>query len=235
MSKSAAFTLIELLVVIAIVALLVALLLPSLQRAQELANRAVCNSNLRLIATACWLYANDNNGNPPRENRPGYQTNAEYPTFQYDAAPYWGGSFSAHVPKSKQPWYATRACPSYRVGKAPMTFQWKQAIAVNTRLCSVGGTGGRYRNILAIHLPSEMLITAENVYAYMPGNFWQDIVPTCIGKPHEGDVGIFPRHMGEGLNFGFLDGHARFFGFYRAPGGGGTFLPRNPRYSPDQP
>ena len=118
-----------------------------------------------------------------------------------------------------------------------MTFQWQQAIAVNNRLCTVGGEGiNHYRDILAIDLPSEMLITVENVYADMTGNFWQNIVPTCIGKPHEGSVGIFPRHMGDGLNFGFLDGHAQFFGFYRYPGTDtGTFLPRNPRFNPNHP
>ena len=51
-----AFTLIELLVVISIISLLVAILLPSLARARELANRAACASNLRGAGTAMVLY-----------------------------------------------------------------------------------------------------------------------------------------------------------------------------------
>ena len=63
--KRAAFTLIELLVVVSIIALLVAILIPSLTMSRELARRAVCASNQHQIGLGLWLYANDNNGNLP--------------------------------------------------------------------------------------------------------------------------------------------------------------------------
>jgi len=60
-----AFTLVHLLVLIAIIALLIALLLPTIQRMREQANLALCRDNLRKIGSALILYAHANAGEFP--------------------------------------------------------------------------------------------------------------------------------------------------------------------------
>jgi prepilin-type N-terminal cleavage/methylation domain-containing protein len=56
-SHSRAFTLVEILVVIGIIALLLALLLPSLARARESARRTQCLANIAELGRAVLLYA----------------------------------------------------------------------------------------------------------------------------------------------------------------------------------
>ena len=60
--KNRAFTLIELLVVIAIIALLLSILVPSLQKVREAAKKVVCLSNQHSISLAMITYSTANNG-----------------------------------------------------------------------------------------------------------------------------------------------------------------------------
>jgi prepilin-type N-terminal cleavage/methylation domain-containing protein/prepilin-type processing-associated H-X9-DG protein len=72
-----AFTLVELLVVIGIIALLIAILLPSMSRAREQSRRVTCLSNLRSLGHGLYQYAADfrdrlPNGNFPNDADPNH-------------------------------------------------------------------------------------------------------------------------------------------------------------------
>jgi len=63
--RSRGFTLIELLVVIAVIAVLMAVILPALNRARESGKRAVCLNNTKSLAVAWTLYCSDCDGLMP--------------------------------------------------------------------------------------------------------------------------------------------------------------------------
>jgi len=68
MRKHNAFTLIELLVVISVIALLIAILVPALQKVRKQAKAVICQANLKQWGTVLALYADDSEGRIPRDS-----------------------------------------------------------------------------------------------------------------------------------------------------------------------
>ena len=96
MQKKNAFTLIELLVVIAIIALLLAIITPSLQLAKERAQFILCKVNLRSYGLAMKLYLNEYDDKYP-----------ESPTSMFDGD-YTGYGYT--IPRRCQ-WHDERISP----------------------------------------------------------------------------------------------------------------------------
>jgi len=142
-ARWAGFSLIEVLVVVALIALLLAILLPSLSGARELARAAVCGSNLKQIGLAAaaygldqrgWLVGSPNtsgNGAPPGFAAGAYTPTASrdhYPALQvFDWASPLVKEFGSRAPRDFKQRYAAAVsvvpqCPSNRRRTGPVSF-----------------------------------------------------------------------------------------------------------------
>jgi prepilin-type N-terminal cleavage/methylation domain-containing protein/prepilin-type processing-associated H-X9-DG protein len=83
------FTLVELLVVIAIIAVLVAILLPALNRARAHASKIACASGMRQIFTFASMYANENQDRYPPYNISSAAWTIGYPPAEAAQYSWW--------------------------------------------------------------------------------------------------------------------------------------------------
>lgn len=83
-----AFTLVELLVVIAIISILVAVLLPTLSKSRQAAQRVVCGSNLRQMGVALQNYVTDCRGHLPMIVEPIWFAGPIYQNTDFSVNPF---------------------------------------------------------------------------------------------------------------------------------------------------
>ncbi|GMV98495.1 MAG: prepilin-type N-terminal cleavage/methylation domain-containing protein [Phycisphaerae bacterium] len=142
--KRTGFTLIEVLVVVAIIALLIAILLPSLSRARDLGKKAVCGAHLHGLVGAVHMYVQDSKGWSHKSPNQGLWDNAPYNPApaafrQYgpnDSNAYWGVAYHKYS-KNKEIF----ACPSQiRVDDWPEN-GWGMPYQKYFKYCSYGLNG----------------------------------------------------------------------------------------------
>jgi prepilin-type N-terminal cleavage/methylation domain-containing protein/prepilin-type processing-associated H-X9-DG protein len=131
-SRRRAFTLIELLVVIAIIGILMALLLPAIQKVREAANKMKCQNNLKQIGIAIHNYAGVYSQFPPATTRvntdpwmhgptwwvyllPYVEQDNAYNKIDFNRKTFWFGSTGAEA-SNKEIWrnvhFPYMECPS---------------------------------------------------------------------------------------------------------------------------
>jgi prepilin-type N-terminal cleavage/methylation domain-containing protein/prepilin-type processing-associated H-X9-DG protein len=190
-----AFTLIELLVVIAIVAILAALLLPTLSRAKDKAGAVTCIGSLRQWGIATQVYVAENNDYLPKDGSPnGTSTQHGW----YIDLP----AVLRILPCNQQPWFTDPAiepgrsiwiCPSNRRrSSGSMLFHY----CLNEHVNGTGGTGSTNQvRLSSIRKP------VSTVWLFDNGGI--------AGVAQQNNV--HPNLHNNGAQFLLLDGHAARF------------------------
>ncbi len=173
-----AFTLIELLVVIAIIGLLLAILIPSLKKAQEQVRTVVCRSHLKGIGTAILVYLETYEGRAYNSSSANgfqwYTTGGAYINPNHSNA-YWGVAYKDYAENP-----AVFGCPSYsKVAQmlygADPEMAKLAGFALNSfffRDSKAPKTDSNYTNrkIGAIKAPHQFIVTQDHVEPRIEGD-----------------------------------------------------------------
>jgi prepilin-type N-terminal cleavage/methylation domain-containing protein/prepilin-type processing-associated H-X9-DG protein len=232
-----AFTLIELLVVIAIIAILMAVLMPAINRAREQGRRAVCLNHLRSL-TLCWgMYADENDDrivNGEAYYSPSTAAEAPVPTGGPHAGErYWvGNDCAAGYANGEQRPHdvqvaAIRAGALFPYAKAENVYRCPTGVRGEMRTYStaygmngcfdaagtfIGNVGVRVgKTVLMIKRRGEITVPAPayRLVFVDEGRISPDSYAVHYTRASWWDP-PFVRH-GDGTNVAFADGHADYW------------------------
>jgi prepilin-type N-terminal cleavage/methylation domain-containing protein/prepilin-type processing-associated H-X9-DG protein len=204
--RDGGFTLVEMLVVMAIIAILMAMLLPSISRAKARANQTSCLNNMRQLDLAATMYASDHDEEFPARRIP---TNA----WPHKLKPYFVN-------------WQIIACPSDRfgiVGLLADDTNPKRSYIINgfNDYFKVNLSPAEYKTfqqwryphgmrVAAITRPTDTILFGEKRTASRHVH-----MDTDQGKRGNDFEQIEHKRHGEGSNFAFADGSIRFVKKYQ--------------------
>jgi prepilin-type N-terminal cleavage/methylation domain-containing protein/prepilin-type processing-associated H-X9-DG protein len=225
------FTLVELLVVIGVIAILIAMLLPALNKARESARTVSCMSNHKQLITAMVMYANDNRGMLARP-----QTNFSSITvddggvrspqaIQWFSKVFVGKYFSnSRIMNGSSS--AIIYCPSLDVGSM-LSRPWFDSVTNRNGIglnniwnCKLWPDKQGPTRYSLIRSPARFVLTADVAYnTYHQGHFsWEYLtrqvnnIPTeANGTGRLGSYGVNAYRHTKMCVVGFADGHVTAF------------------------
>ena len=190
---SGGFTLLELLVVVAIIGVLAGLLLPALSRAREAARSVQCLGQMRQIAMALRLYADDHGDEFPR---------SQHSAFAHGQLP-WGRALATGLGATAAAWtnlfQGVYHCPGDR-----RVTPWSYGLNVYFELGPDDDYSGKpetWRRLTLVPRPSGTVLYSESSSTadHLMAHFWTraDDASEVAGLRH-----------GRRSNYLFVDGHA---------------------------
>jgi prepilin-type N-terminal cleavage/methylation domain-containing protein/prepilin-type processing-associated H-X9-DG protein len=222
MKKRNGFTLIELLVVVAIIAVLIALLLPSLSQAREKAKQVVCGTSKQQIGIAVTMYTQDNQDSFPSNNP--YTCEYAITTVNMD----WMADPIRFFLGRYIPTYDLFICPSgphdpYFQSGNTTAYKATTTFFSNTLAGVASWVPGPAKpvKVSMVANPVQTVMTGDSTYAtnmiwsptatvindYYRWGFHDPLRFSCNGAK---DVKDNLYHSG-GYNIGFVDGHSSWF------------------------
>jgi len=233
--KSTGFTLVELLVLIAIIALLLAVLVPSLQKSRRQAKAVLCSSNIKQLVLGLMMYETENEtfpyafNNAPMQPPPG-----GYPGgSEYDRRGWWWFNYIGRLYNKAESKKTVLHCPSKQLRNPEL----KNNIlcgnyGVNQSICK--SSSGSHADFIGTPLRSsdiphsgQTLLVVDSGYSMINWQHATDAPPVSLGSTIEDtayipglwinkDRDLWPgqeqdavdgRHINKTVNIGFADGH----------------------------
>ncbi|MBC8011478.1 MAG: prepilin-type N-terminal cleavage/methylation domain-containing protein [Burkholderiales bacterium] len=208
--STTAFTLIELLTVIAIIGILAAIIIPTIGKVRQSANRAQCASNLRQIGLAAKSWSADNKGRTLQGTR-----NA---TFIPGAADTWGANVLRYMQSNNTlltgQWPERFRCNAWATSEHANNLNTAPA---NIHFVGYGmvdpfGLGGSLNRGTMVS-KADSTISTPTRFLYIGERAWNNI---WMGRPEAAIVTHLSDPLDDGLkrhgtksNYLFLDGSVR--------------------------